>query len=249
MPTGLVGLRDSGGYSLKVARNLSDLDSSAIAWSVIAEVFARHPEAEKLRVIEIFANLGRWHLMRIIKIGDRDRRIYGGESRRMCDLDLQTGALLRSYSENLQLANWLKDWNAEQGISSDLEWGFNEIGLPLQKRTNSGRRAATCALMAKMLNSEGRYRARMAWRHTSGGGGGLNPILSDYPNMFSADDDPVSQGSKAADCWILYAGARRRMIGIIRMDGMLSAAQEPRTAVDLYDTSGADTLTRLAAGS
>jgi len=92
------------------------------------------------------------------------------------------------------------------------------------------------ALLGARLLHRDYLEARMGLVDTSGYGGGVSDRLETFTGLFSPDaqHEEVAIENRAADCWLLFRGAERELVGAMRMDSLASSAGTPGKAHDLF---------------
>lgn len=215
--------------------------AAAIAWTIIAEIVRHHGSRSDFRVLELHPGGGLYDLLTIFRVSGASAHFYEDEAAHEIAGFNLLGTLARKLGgANPRLA-WLSLWLQEANPKLTAEAVLQHLALPmLPKRLPTNRRIFGCRLMAALLGSrmleQDFIDARMGYLDTSGYGAGVQTELRNFTGLYKGRSESPGKGdmSDAADCWLLWSGLERKLIGAVRMDGFLSSAGAPDVAHDLF---------------
>jgi hypothetical protein len=213
--------------------------AAAICWTILAEILRRHGAGGDLRVIEMHPGGGMYDLLSIFRVDPKRGRIYHN-SALVGTINLANGKL-RGVGEDAGEIDIVEAWLKQEDPADVVALAERELGMaPSSSSAVSNRWTFGPRIFASLLGSQMTRReyldGRMCFIDTSGYGGGIDPRL----DAFSAIADTKGNGvpdereDRAALCWLLLAGPKRDVAGVLRMDGLLSTADEPELVHNLF---------------
>lgn len=213
--------------------------SAAISWTILAEVIRRHGHAGNLRVIEMHPGGGMYDLLVLARANATTGEIYNPFSE-VGSINLYGGTIrgIPGSSKGVGILNaWMGCDDPKNVVTvAEREMGFPpSSGLAKSNRWTFGPRVFA-ALLGSQMAQRDYLDARMSFLDTSGYGGGIDAALEPFTAICAIDRQgvPDDRTERAALCWSLLAGSEGKLVGIFRMDGLLSPVGHPDQVHDLF---------------
>ena len=214
---------------------------AAIAWTIISEIVRRHGRNADLRLMAMHPGGGQYDLLRLLRVNGRHGLIYGDPTKVLADFNIGSGQFSSPDMEASLRYPWLERWMESRDPDDAIDEMLPLMGLdimtdwpPTDRVVFGFRLVAT--ILASQMTSRYFLEARNGFLDTSGDGGGVSRALRDFGQVYERreSDHSSAEYDAAAKCWLLYQGLENRLIGCVRMDGMISSVTEPHRGHDLY---------------
>ena len=214
---------------------------AAIAWVVISEIVRRHGRNADLRLMEMHPGGGQYDLLRLLRVSGGHGLMYGEPSHVLADFNLDSGKFSSPTIDSSFRYPWLERWLASPNPDDAIDDMLPMMGLgvmtdwPPTDRVVFGFRLVA-AILASQMTSRYYLAARNGFIDTSGEGGGVSRALRNFGQIYDHREGGHSsmEYDAAAKCWLLYQGPENRLVGCVKMDGMIASVAEPRGGHDLY---------------
>ena len=184
---------------------------------------------------------GQYDLLSIFRVRGPEASVYDAGSISIGDFNLGTGTMRGHLPGGNEGVEWLSLWLEHPDPETVIDVAIQTLALEaIPKLPPTNRRIFGCRLMAGLLGGTAFHReyldARMGFVDTSGYGGGVVEDLRKFTGLFPPRQNETEDSgmSRAAECWLLYAGSEKKFVGVLRTDGFLSSVSEPARQRDLF---------------